>query len=178
MIGNARSTSIVICTIVLVAVLGLCGCAAYQAQSTGNTQAAAENPLDLSGATASDAASPSAAAADSKDLASEFTIEIRNASLVDGEAQAIAQSLQGQGYDPTVSTRQADVQEETWVIYKNVSYSAQAHEICDALGLDSAKCGPNVFSFSSDVTVLAGLDWANKYMREEGQDPYLPRPVN
>jgi hypothetical protein len=28
------------------------------------------------------------------------------------------------------------------------------------------------WQFTSDITVVVGVDFANEYMREEGQDPY------
>ncbi len=90
-----------------------------------------------------------------------FTITVRNGAAIDGGAAQMAESLRNQGFNVTdVGNTDTAVYTETLVVYNDDRFKAAAQAVVDALGSGRTVAGAGYYTFSTDVLVVLGKDWA------------------
>jgi len=112
------------------------------------------------------------------------SIVVRNGSMVDGAATAVAQELQTDGYAVDIAAKQfpGSFDGNTWILYQNRDgLKEKAQDIQSILGCGQLMVlGPDGFNadyFKEDITIVVNIDWVNANMLEEGQGPYVWTPL-
>lgn len=90
-----------------------------------------------------------------------FTITVRNGAAIDGGASQMAESLRNQGFNVAdVGNTDTAVYSETLVVYNDDRFEGAAQTVVDALGSGRTVAGAGYYTFSTDVLVVLGKDWA------------------
>lgn len=89
-----------------------------------------------------------------------FTVTVRNGTDITGAAAQIAESLKQRGYQ-VKGTDNADAQvyDETLVVYDDDKFAAAAESTVATLGTGRAVQGGGFYTFDTDVLVVLGKDW-------------------
>ena len=98
--------------------------------------------------------------AEELDLAS-FDITVRNGTTITGAAASMASSLESGGFVVLeIGNANQAVYDETLVVYSDEEFADAAEAVAEYLGVGRVVYSTGYYSYSSDVLVMLGSDWA------------------